>query len=125
MDIHEIINTLRVSWSAETAFEASAWTPDNPARGQCAVSSLLVQDLLGGEIVRFAAEYKGEQEKHFANSVDGALIDVTRSQYGTEAVFATSTPNLEGFSSLREKLLADEDTARRYGLLKKQFALVD
>lgn len=125
MDIQEIIEKLRVSWSAETAFEASAWTPDNPARGQCAVSSLLVQDLLGGEIVRFAVEYHGAHEKHFANSVNGGLIDTTMSQYGGEGNFTLSASDLKEYSSLREKLLADKDTARRYGLLKERFNSVE
>ena len=124
MDIQLITSRLRRCWSAETAYPGTRWTGDNPARGQCAVSSLLVQDLLGGELVRFMVEYRGKQEKHFANSVGGVLIDTTRGQYGTEGVFVESVPNLEEFSDLRAKLLSDENTAHRYYLLKERFTSI-
>ena len=121
MDIQIIVEKLTNCWSAETAHEGSGWTPKNPARGQCAISSLLVQDLLGGELVRFEVEYRGTHEKHFANVSNGALIDVTRSQYGAEGVFRESIPDLTGFSSRRERLLSDLGTRRRYELLKERF----
>ena len=66
IDIHTLITALKRSWSAETAYDASDWSPQNPARGQCAVSSLVVQDYLGGELVRFASEFDGRKEKHYA-----------------------------------------------------------
>ncbi len=118
MEIEKLTQALRASWSAETAYNPAEWSPENPARGQCVVSSLIVQDILGGELVRFAVEYRGNQEKHYANVVDGALIDVTRSQYGSEGTFVESMPDLGEFTSLRERVLSDADTVRRYELLR-------
>ena len=124
IDIHTLITALKHSWSAETAYDANDWSPQNPARGQCAVSSLGVQDYLGGELVRFASEFDGRKEKHYANVIEGALLDVTRSQFPDDAVLVVSHPDLGEFASLRERMLADEDTKRRYELLKERVGVL-
>lgn len=38
-------------WSAETS-AYDAWRPDQPSRGQCAVTAAIVQDIFGGDILR-------------------------------------------------------------------------
>ena len=119
-DVKNIIEALEKSWSAETSYDPNNWSIENPARGQCAVSSLMMQDFFGGEIVRFAAESNGVHEKHYANIIEGVMIDVTRSQYPDTAVLVISNPDLGNFSSLRERMLSDDDTKRRYELLKKR-----
>ena len=124
IDIHTLITALKHSWSAETAYDTTDWSPQNPARGQCAVSSLVVQDYLGGELVRFASEFDGRKEKHYANIIEGALLDVTRSQFPDDAVLVVSHPDLGEFASLRERMLADEDTKRRYKLLKERVGVL-
>ncbi len=43
----DVLNALRKSWSIQSS---SKWSVDNPAKGQCGVTSLVVQDILGGEI---------------------------------------------------------------------------
>ena len=85
----------------------------------------MVQDILGGDLVRFAVDNQGAHEKHFANVINGALLDVTRSQYGMEGTFTESMPDLAEFPNLRERLLSDIDTARRYKLLKQRFIALD
>ncbi|SDW76096.1 hypothetical protein SAMN05444487_10630 [Marininema mesophilum] len=47
--IQRLLTILFSSWSAKTS---SLYTPDNPAKGQCGVTALVVQDLLAGEIVK-------------------------------------------------------------------------
>ncbi len=42
-----IYEALIRSWSIETS---SKWTTENPAKGQCGVTALVVQDIYGGEI---------------------------------------------------------------------------
>lgn len=121
MEIERLAVALRQSWSAETAYGGVEWTADNPARGQCVVSSLVVQDYLGGDLVRFAVEGEDLREKHYANVMDGVLVDVTRGQYeGMGVTMKEHRPERGTFDSLRERVLADEDTARRYELLKKR-----
>lgn len=46
MSPNELLQTLYECWSSETS---SQWLPENPARGQCNVTSMVVQDILGGE----------------------------------------------------------------------------
>ena len=123
-DLKNIIEALEKSWSAETAYDSKDWSPENPSRGQCAVSSLVVQDYLGGEIIRFDVEVDGNHEKHYANIVDGKLIDVTRGQFPDRAIFVINNPNLGEFASLRHRLLSDKDTRRRYAILRCKFRLL-
>jgi len=45
-----LLNVLRQSWSIQSS---SKWSDGNPAKGQCGVTSLVVQDILGGDIKRY------------------------------------------------------------------------
>jgi len=45
MSIENIRVALHRSWSLESS---SKWTRENPANGQCGVTALVVNDLLGG-----------------------------------------------------------------------------
>lgn len=44
-----ITDALLQSWSLQSS---SKWTKDNPAKGQCGVTALVVNDLFGGEIMK-------------------------------------------------------------------------
>jgi len=118
--LQELTAALRDSWSAETAYDSSDWSQGNPARGQCVVSTLIVQDYLGGELQKY--KVSGEvTETHYANRIDGLLVDVSFSQYDSYQVTLTPVEgNLRGFKTLRDKLLSDESTKRRYELLKER-----
>ncbi len=46
----QLEQAIRESWSLDTAEEEDeGWTPENPSRGQCDVTTLVVHDLLDGE----------------------------------------------------------------------------
>jgi hypothetical protein len=45
----ELREKLRSAWSTATG---GKWRPDNPACGQCSVTALVLQDLLGGDILK-------------------------------------------------------------------------
>src|SRR5215813_1576779 len=62
------------SWSIDTS---GNWLPDNPARGQCNVTALLINELFGGEILKTPLP----EGDHFYNRIDGARIDLTASQF--------------------------------------------
>lgn len=120
----DFIKALQRSWSAKTSYEADEnWSPENPARGQCVVSSLVVQDYFGGDIVRHAVTGEGIDETHYFNILkDGTLIDTTRSQYEDKKISMTEKPidlAKNGFSSVRERCLADKETNYRYTILKR------
>lgn len=118
-DLDTATNTLSASWSADTAYGPSSWSQDNPARGQCIVSCLVIQDYFGGDLVRYSVKGEGINETHYVNKLpNGSLLDTTASQYTYDVVFQPKPIELDGFSSIREKRLADADTLRRYILLR-------
>src|SRR5688500_8041126 len=65
---------LRRSWSIETS---RSWQQDNPASCQCGVTSLVVHDKFGGEILK--TDVNGAW--HFYNRIDGKRVDFTMSQF--------------------------------------------
>ncbi|WP_206604345.1 YunG family protein [Arthrobacter pityocampae] len=83
----ELERAFRVSWSAETtcldAGSLTRWHPDNAAHGQCGPTALVVQDLLGGDLL--VADVSGgdeDDEVHYWNRFPGGLeIDLTREQF--------------------------------------------
>ncbi|MFD5200956.1 hypothetical protein ACFWM7_12570 [Streptomyces sp. NPDC058375] len=91
MTIHlltDIEQALRGSWSAETCTPEyrDRWTPDNPARDQCGVTAMVLNDLLGGELVRGEVHVDGVRtDFHWWNRLGmGVEIDLTREQFGPE-----------------------------------------
>lgn len=102
------VAALRRAWGAETSADPVGWTPANPAWGQCAVTALVVQDLLGGRLLRAATV----EASHYWNLLDdGTEVDLTREQF------------LDGFNlsdvELRERsyVLRFPSTRIRYELL--------
>jgi hypothetical protein len=116
--IEALIKALQNSWSADTCFDASEWNADNPALGQCVVSSLVVQKYLGGELQRYRVTGDGVTDTHYCNILnDGTLLDTTASQYRQPMTFKVAPVDPKGFASIREKRLAEEETRSRYELL--------
>jgi hypothetical protein len=76
---------LRAAWGPDTCdpHDLQDWRPDNPARGQCGVTALVVQDLLGGDLV--LGEVFVDQSKvghHYWNRLpDGRDVDFTADQF--------------------------------------------
>ena len=117
----ELFAALQASWSADTAFSAEEWSPENKARGQCVVSSLVVQDYLGGDLIRYSIDEGSLHETHYANKFnDGTVIDTTASQYDIPVNMRIKPIDHDGFASIRLKRLADESTKSRYEILKSR-----
>lgn len=101
---------LQHAWSADTSFDPAGWTDQLPELGQCAVTALLVQDFLGGSIVR--AQVYGTS--HYWNALDdGTELDLTRGQF-------SSWPDPISEQVPRDYLAASEDTVRRYRILRSR-----
>ena len=114
-----IFKALQSSWAKDTAFDPKEWSEDNMARGQCVVSSLVIQDYLGGDLVRYSVDEGDLHETHYANRLDsGVILDTTASQYTEPVTMRIKPVDLKGFSSVREKRLADNSTRKRYEILK-------
>ena len=65
---------LESSWSRESS---SIWKVDNPALGQCGVTALVAQNILGGDILKT----KYGKNWHFYNRIGDKTIDFTQSQF--------------------------------------------
>lgn len=73
-DPDEVQSALRKAWSLSTS---SQWSADNPAAGQCNVTSLLVHELFGGDLLKTPVP-AGD---HFYNRIEGRRYDFTASQF--------------------------------------------
>lgn len=71
---------LRRAWSSETA---STWTAEDPAKGQCSVTAIAVQRLLGGEILKTETT----QGPHFYNRIGGVRYDFTAAQFAEPVAY--------------------------------------
>lgn len=95
------------SWNSETCVPSlrEKWSEENPSLGQCAITALVVNDFLGGNIMRCMSS----TGSHYYNFIDNEIMDFTREQFGQE------TPDYEhGEERSREYLLGNEDTKARY-----------
>jgi len=79
------------------------WNKNNPTYGQCAITSILVQNLFGGDI------YKLEKENHYYNFINGEIIDLTKEQFDCELDYSSGIKRIKAF---------DEETMGRYKKLK-------
>jgi hypothetical protein len=78
-------SAIRASWSLETCdpTDVPVWTPAEPSRGQCAVTALVVHDLLGGELLEAEVDHAdgSRQGFHYWNRFAGLDVDLTRRQF--------------------------------------------
>jgi hypothetical protein len=103
---NRVLVALRQTWSLRTS---GKWAADNPARGQCSVTALLVEEMFGGEILKTPLP----EGVHFYNRIDGQRIDLTDDQFSTPIVYAD-------LPSDRQEALSGT-TAARYEALKSAF----
>jgi hypothetical protein len=73
-DKDAFVQALQSSWSLASS---TKWTQANPASGQCGVTALIAQDVLGGDILK--TNYGDIW--HFYNRIEGEVIDFTESQF--------------------------------------------
>jgi len=87
MTLGEIEAVIRRSWSAETAYAKAGSLARAPelaerGRGQCGATALVVQDLLGGELVIADVTTAGITDTvHYWNRLGTTDIDLTRDQF--------------------------------------------
>jgi hypothetical protein len=98
---------LQASWSLETS---GRWLASNPARGQCNVTALLVNELFGGEILKTPLP----EGDHFYNRIDGQRVDLTDTQFDAPIDYLD-------IESDRTEALAGT-SAEKYAALKAAFS---
>lgn len=110
-DEEQVLQWLREAWSAESS---TLWKEASPARGQCGVTALVVQDRFGGEILKTPTQ----NGMHFYNHIDGERHDLTAEQFDER-------PNYLDLPSDREEAFADTN-GKQYAALSERFcAAVD
>ncbi|WP_243521608.1 hypothetical protein [Bacillus pseudomycoides] len=109
LEIAQIQEILMQSWSIETS---SKWTLENPAKGQCGVTALVIHDLFGGEIKKTQV---GEGW-HFYNVINGKRYDFTATQFFEEIAYMDIPSN-------KEEAFADTNE-RQYHALKQKVHIV-
>lgn len=115
--IDKLIDALRHSWHRDTAAEQCTSAGPSKPHGQCAITALVVQDYLGGALLR--CEFP-DKTSHYWNLIIGiGEIDLTREQYAAEleiprGVEVPRARVLEG-----ERAIAAR-TSERYELLKRR-----
>ncbi|HWG98516.1 MAG TPA: hypothetical protein VNV66_04140 [Pilimelia sp.] len=125
--LSDIEGAVRAGWAADTCspddLVRAGWQPDNPAWGHCDVTALLVNDLLGGDLVVGTVHLDGEQQGfHWWNRLaTGVELDLTRDQFRNGQVVVgarvVARPAGRPKRRYREYLLLRERVAARLGPL--------
>ena len=117
----ELELALKKSWTKESSSDPENWTLNNPAWGQCAVTSLIVNDYLGGEIIWVNAVLPdGREISNYFNKIKDVEKDFTRVQFPDGTTIPQGIPKTKEFSSTREYILSYPITQQRYELLKQK-----
>jgi hypothetical protein len=78
----------RAAWGVDTCYPdgRDEWTPENPSREQCGMSALVVQDILGGDLILAEVHVAGVRiGYHYWNRLpDGTDVDLTADQFRPE-----------------------------------------
>lgn len=85
MELERVAAALRESWGPDTCSpeDIPSWSPENPARGQCATTAVVLHDYFGGLLVMGEVRVDGQRvDYHWWNRLpDGKDIDLTRGQF--------------------------------------------
>ncbi len=100
--LEKLRTALEITWSIESS---SLWQKNCPALGQCGVTALIAQDVLGGEILKT----RYGEIWHFYNRIDGDVVDFTQSQFDEPVHYSNLVSD-------REEAFGDTN-AQQYGYL--------
>lgn len=114
MTLDQLYLQLTRAWSPYTCFIETDWDDQCPAKGQCAITALVVQDYFGGDLLRTVPSSGGS---HYYNRLpDGTTVDLTRQQFSPTTCFTAPE------TRTRDYLVGSADTFRRYCLLRDRVA---
>ena len=111
----DLYNVLKNVWCKETcAYRMKeSWSKENMTLGQCSITSILFQDIFGGEIYGILLN---DGNYHCFNVINGYSFDLTSEQFkGKELDYN------KAIIQKREVHLANEEKLNRYNYLIKVF----
>ncbi|OWY68126.1 hypothetical protein B7486_27770 [cyanobacterium TDX16] len=106
MDERFIIQLLSKCWSPESS---SLYTEENPAKGQCSVTALVIQDCYGGQLLKTRVD----ESWHFYNYINRMRYDLTAEQFDSPIEYLD-------LAATREEAFADTN-ASQYNYLSNAF----
>lgn len=107
------------AWCRASSEDPAHWTPALPEYAQCGATALVVQDVLGGDLMTGRLLRNGRLVTHCWNLLEGDVqVDLTARQLAGARFLGTSRV-------VRDAVLAHEPTAYRYAYLAARFAAID
>jgi hypothetical protein len=109
-------DALEHSWEADTCaeWEREKWSSCLPAFGQCAVTALVVQDFIGGKLV------KDPDNDHYWNILeDGTEVDLTREQFAEGIILQAKEDRTREYMLTSERSI-NAKTLDRYNILRER-----
>ena len=96
MVLSDVEAAVRRSWGADTCTPEfrERWSAENPARDQCGVTAMVVNDLFGGELMVGDVYVDGVRtDMHWWNRLAGGIeIDLTREQFEPAELVTEGAP---------------------------------
>ena len=116
MELDKLETILNGLYSKETCYPEcrNQWNDDNKTLGHCAIVALIINDYFGGYICKI----KVNNISHYFNIIDGEIVDLTSEQFKINDI---SYANY--VIKTREDVLMNEDTKKRYEILKLKIKL--
>ena len=116
MELDKLETILNSLYSKETCYPEcrNQWNDDNKTLGHCAIVALIINDYFGGYICKI----KVNNISHYFNLIDGEIVDLTSEQFNINDI---SYANY--VIKTREDVLMNEDTKKRYEILKLKIKL--
>ena len=94
-------------WSKDTS-HYNEWSINNPSHGQCVISAIALQEIIGGKIAKVTLV---DGKTHYFNIIGGNVYDLTSDQFQSPIQYFP----YEVVS--KDHLLSNQKTATRYNLL--------
>ena len=109
--IEELKEKLSNCYSKELCYPkiADEWNEKNKSFGMCAITSLIVNDIFGGEICKI---YVGDIS-HYFNMIDGRIVDLTAGQFNFDIDY-------RGYKIVDRNSILNDESIERYNILKQR-----
>lgn len=116
IEINNLSRRLYLCYSKDICYPKirDNWNEKNKYFGMCAITSLIVNDYLGGEICKVYVD----EISHYFNLLNDEIIDLTAKQF-------ENSVNYSNYKIVKRDDILTEDTKKRYDLLKKRLEDVE